>query len=462
MAASSILSVFANGFAQPDKLEQKRDRHLLGASALRMAGSWYLWAAMVLLCFKTQTLHQMLDKVAPTDFLSIYYGAKLIGHVDIYDRDAYNKAVVQDPEFAGILPLPANFKQWAPAPPPIYPPASFWMLKPLTWLGYHRAAAFHFWLMPFFGILAAWGLGLCAALLVGKASAAPRAAVGYMAFLLVVHMYNTILYLGQLNLMVAAGMLGSLALASAFPVLSAILLVVTIVLKPTGWLMALPVLWLWRSRPAAWTVLVLLGGILFLLPGIAGWQAYFTSLKTGILHFWVMEHAQSRAAPNQAIGVIAQLIEGPAVRVLLFKTVSTTVYTLAFLLPFVGFFLRQISIYTASAAAMLLSFVVGPVSWEEHTIFMLPFAMLASLATESMYSQAGVSAERGRWQAWGTPLVAAMFGFSIINWPPGAAARLNVLVSKPWHVLAATVLISQGCATAYLLWQRRKVLKFTI
>jgi hypothetical protein len=52
-----------------------------------------------------------------------------------------------------------------------------------------------------------------------------------------------------------------------------------------------------------------------------------------------------------------------------------------------------------------------------------------------------------------------MFGFSVINWPPGTLARLNVLVAKPWHVVAVVALVGQGVASLALLTHKKQASK---
>jgi hypothetical protein len=174
-----------------------------------------------------------------------------------------------------------------------------------------------------------------------------------------------------------------------------------------------------------------------------------------MVHYWVNIHSFEPGTPNYALRMMASVIEGTPARVKLFELGFTGLYALSFLAVLASFVRSQTSVYAVAACAMMVSFVLGPISWIEHTVFMIPFLVLLGFTTQETYRQAGFSAETSFWQSWGVLFVAGLFSFSILNFPAGAVARFNVLAAYDWHTMAATGLIGQAVACVRLFLRAR-------
>jgi hypothetical protein len=290
-----------------------------------------------------------------------------------------------------------------------------------------------------------------AAQVLRRIDVAPIVAAVVMSFYLINEQFNSVLYLGQLNVYVAAGLVWSVALAAVAPMASSILFVLIVLLKPSGWLLGIPFLWLWYKKWKAMIPAAVIGLALFILPGLHTWQAYLQSSQTGTIHQWLAEHVLEPNAPNSALKPIAALIGGSPTQIMLVYYGGMVLYLSLWVGVLIAFMRKKTNLVAIGAATMLVSFLLGPISWNEHLVFLVPFLLLSILAAYTDNLRCKLTAMRSLWWALGGIGFVYVFCFSCPAFPAGALGRLNVLIAKPWHCIAAAALLTQGISAVRLL-----------
>lgn len=417
-----------------------------GADLTRQGGcallrSWLFWAVTVVLLAKSASILRSHAAWAPPDFMGFYYGAKLLGQVDIYDRPAFLAAVRADAEQAVAPPLEPQVQAIAPAPQPIYPPSAFVLLKPFTWIGIRNAIQWQGWL----SILFAWGTAVCAGLVAARvlkyAPAAPFAAAGLLGFFVLSPAYATNLSFGQLNLAVAFGLTATLWLATLRPGLAAAILVCTLLLKPSGALVALPLAVLWLPRFLTLLPAVLLAVVLGLAPW-PEWSRYLSSARTGSVATWVSGQVNQPGSSNSSVEAIARAAGGTPAQVAGLRYGLTLLYLAAFGLLLYGFVRGRLALEGVFAGAVLAAFLIGPVSWTLHVVYLVPFLVLSLMLVWKAHRAQGLPADQAFTKTLGFLAVLLLVCLAPLTVEGGALARLNVLVGLYWHPITACVLFT--------------------
>jgi hypothetical protein len=186
--------------------------------------------------------------------------------------------------------------------------------------------------------------------------------------------------LGQQNLLVAFVVLLAIGAATRWAWLGLLLLLLAITIKPSVGLMLLPFCYWQRKSRICWLLLGL--GLLAMVgAGWGHWGQYLFQSNTGSSAAWLA--VMQSSAYNQALGgVVYQILPG-----LPYYTVA--VLGIGLLYTFLTWRAsKQVALSAETVAipgelalfmlpALLLCFLLGPVSWLEHAVVALPVLALA-------------------------------------------------------------------------------------
>ena len=402
-------------------------------------------AVLVLVCSLLLGLHmgqwwQRLLPQAPTDFKCLYYAAKYMaaGH-NPYDYERLRSYVRSDAE-AKLLPLlEVAYSHLEPLPPVVYPPFSLRLLVPFTWLPFGQAALLHRLLLvgSVMGIfwLAAW------CLLRGARVGWPNwlALLGLFAYLISNQAIENNLYLGQQNLLVAFLVLVAIGASGRLPWLGLVLLLLALGVKPSVGLVLLPFAYWQRGSVRFWLQL----GIGLLVLGVAGlghWQDYIFQPETGSSAAWL--GIMQSSAYNQALGgVLYQIVPKMPYYMVALLGIGLLYCLLAL---WAG---KQTAIYTAGGIsagrvalallpAVLLCYLLGPVSWYEHAVVALPVLAIALPEVWRRVLANSVASSLASQVQWLVLLLLIYWAFAFsaieLHAPFGT---LVVLQAQPYHFL---------------------------
>lgn len=321
-------------------------------------------------------------KDSQIDFRGFYFGAKHLSDTHIYTWEVFKQAVKQDPEADDLPPILKEWLWYAPAPPLLYPPGAFVLMKPFLLFGIEKAVFVNMVLNALAALLTALMLRRIAEHIYPNAGLVLEGL--FIGCLLVSGVFRNHLRAGQINCIMGALLVGiPYCMIVARRSLPAILMAgVAIALKPVSVLALAPMFLFLKQEPKKGVLLLLLPAVLTLSAGIPKLLEYFQSVQHGSVKHFVDFFTYQPYSHNQSAESIAYRFAGSSSTPLFeaMKLSMIVLYLLAAGYILYLFYQRRASFLEAFCACLISNFLIGPISWDTHMPYLLPFGLLGLLS----------------------------------------------------------------------------------
>lgn len=382
-------------------------------------------------------------KDSQIDFRGFYFGAKHIDNVQIYSWDTFKTAVSKDPEADDLPPIRKEWQWYAPAPPLLYPPGAFVLMKPFVACGIERAVFVNMVLNAMAALLIALMLRRLAEKLYSGSGFVVEGV--FIACLLISGVFRVHLRAGQINCIMGALLVGiPYCILIARHTGAAILLAaVAIALKPVSLLALAPMFLLLRHQPLKAVTLLALPVLLTLSAGVGKLLEYYHSVQYGSVGRFVDFFTYQPYSHNQSAESIAYRFAGSSSSPLFefMKIGMIALYLVAAAYILYLYYQRKADFLEAFCACLISNFLIGPISWDTHMPYLLPFGLLGLL---SLFART----RKLRW-----PMIESISLMLLICAPILIHAtglkfeaeyvrRLFLFTSMYWHSTAAFILLA--------------------
>lgn len=382
-------------------------------------------------------------KDSQIDFRGFYFGAKHLEDTPIYSWDAFKKTVSKDPEVDDLPPIRKEWQWYAPAPPLLYPPGAFVLMKPFVACGIERAVFINMVLNAVAALLIALMLRQLAEKLYPGSGFVVEGV--FIACLLISGVFRVHLRSGQINCI-----MGALLVGIPYCILIArrkgpaiLLAAIAIALKPVSLLALAPMFLLLRHEPLKAGILLLLPVLLTLSAGLNKVLEYYNSVQHGSVGRFVDFFTYQPYSHNQSAESIAYRFAGSSSSPLFefMKIGMIVLYLLAAAYILYLYYQKRADFMEAFCASLISNFLIGPISWDTHMPYLLPFGLLGLL---SLFART----RKLRW-----PMIESISLMLLICAPILIHAtglkfeaeyvrRLFLFTSMYWHSTAAFILLS--------------------